>query len=429
MSSKMLFIIFGLCSVLALAICMVVVIFVTKLETTEGTYEFEEVSPLMESSYTPDVDYLNRLLANATDENKVFITHTNDFSISRTDDGENSSETASTLINRWLTGITDRVNNSLPTYEAGEFGKESELPMTALKQADVTEFNVQIGTRNSETDELENGEYYYFDITLDMFAEDVPNCQTNADVFFEITEEIGNFLNSETNVETKSISIKGRVNGVTEQIDYLTFERVCDCTFTVGENEDYNNFAQDEVYSFEYTVSEKFDFSYAGIEFTEDTVYLSLNEDTALGVSAVLNDYAEYEVSFKSSDESRVTIDEQGYAKGLELSDQPVEITVTLEYLGNTYTDTCLVYVTEPVEKIKISDTQLNLSVGDTATLTAELTPDDATIKDIIWLVEGDCVEVEDGKVTAINEGSATVIAVSKDGFFRASCQITVKGA
>ena len=69
--------------------------------------------------------------------------------------------------------------------------------------------------------------------------------------------------------------------------------------------------------------------------------------EAMLSVNAVIENDSDYKVSFTSSDSSVVTVDEMGYIKGIKSSNSPVTITVTLEYLGEKFTDECTVNVTE----------------------------------------------------------------------------------
>ena len=59
----------------------------------------------------------------------------------------------------------------------------------------------------------------------------------------------------------------------------------------------------------------------------------------------LIDDDSEYTVEFISSMDDVVSVDEMGYIKGLKNTDVPTTITVKLNYLGETFTDTCIVYV------------------------------------------------------------------------------------
>lgn len=424
-NSKKLFIVFGLCSLLALAVCLGVVVAVTLLQTTEGTYDMPETNPLILSSYYPDTDLIDENLEAAKDCAKVHITHTNDFSISRTDGADDAE---SRLIDRWLSGVRDTVKEAMPSYEAGEFGVPSDIPAGKIDRADIKDMKSAIGETDEATGETKNGDCYFYDITLNDGCDAYPDCAQDENVKRAISEKIAGVFDHTVSYKVNSVKIKARADGLTRQLDYLRFERNVTVTLTMGENGDLGGFAAGRTYVFDYTVTDNYDFSFAGISFAEKEVTLAHNEEKALSVNAVLNDYAEYTVAFESSDPDRVSVDEQGYAKGRVLSAEPVKIKVTLTYLGNTYEDTCLVYVTKPVEEISVSDKELTLKKGETATISASLKPADATIGTVIWIAEGDAVKVENGKITAVKEGTADVIAVSEDGNFRATCKVTVEG-
>ena len=71
--------------------------------------------------------------------------------------------------------------------------------------------------------------------------------------------------------------------------------------------------------------------------------------------------------------------------------------------------------------------TVLSIIQGDTETLTATVMPDNATDKTVTW--ESDDPEVatvSEGIVTAVAEGTATIIVTTKDGNKMATCTVTV---
>lgn len=69
------------------------------------------------------------------------------------------------------------------------------------------------------------------------------------------------------------------------------------------------------------------------------------------------------------------------------------------------------------VTEIKISESEINLKVDESATLIATVLPEDATDKEVEWTSENtEIIAVEDGVITAVAPGSAKVICSSKDG-------------
>lgn len=80
---------------------------------------------------------------------------------------------------------------------------------------------------------------------------------------------------------------------------------------------------------------------------------------------------------------------------------------------------------TVAVESVTLNKTELTLEVGDEETLTATVTPDNATNKTVTWSSSNNAVAtVANGKVTAVAAGTATITATA-DGK-SATCTVTV---
>ncbi len=79
------------------------------------------------------------------------------------------------------------------------------------------------------------------------------------------------------------------------------------------------------------------------------------------------------------------------------------------------------------VTGVSLDQTSLTLTVGETATLTATVTPETAGIKAVTWASSDETVaNVADGKITALKAGTATIAVKTSDGGFTASCVVTV---
>lgn len=131
-------------------------------------------------------------------------------------------------------------------------------------------------------------------------------------------------------------------------------------------------------------------------------------------------------VSWKSSDESVVTV-----AKGVitAVAKGTADVTATAN-ADTSKTAVCKVTVvgrgegTQPTN-ITLSKTVLNLGLGETALLSVNVSPDDAVMPVLTWSSSNDTVvEVADGQVTGIGEGTATVTVSA--GALSASCNVTV---
>ena len=79
------------------------------------------------------------------------------------------------------------------------------------------------------------------------------------------------------------------------------------------------------------------------------------------------------------------------------------------------------------VTNITLSSESISLVEGDNETLTATVSPSNATNKKVIWTsTDGSIASVDNGKVTALKPGKTTIKATSDDGGKTATCQVTV---
>ena len=82
-----------------------------------------------------------------------------------------------------------------------------------------------------------------------------------------------------------------------------------------------------------------------------------------------------------------------------------------------------------PVTSVSLNKTELTLEKGKSETLTATVSPSNATDKAVSWQSSNTAVATvdQDGKVTAVNLGNATITVTTKDGSKTATCSVTVK--
>ena len=81
-----------------------------------------------------------------------------------------------------------------------------------------------------------------------------------------------------------------------------------------------------------------------------------------------------------------------------------------------------------PVTGVSLDESSITLDVGGNQTLTATVTPEDATNKKVRWSSDNEAVATvsEDGVVTAVAGGTAVITVTTLDGLFTASCTVTV---
>lgn len=82
-----------------------------------------------------------------------------------------------------------------------------------------------------------------------------------------------------------------------------------------------------------------------------------------------------------------------------------------------------------PVSGISLNKTAIELSKGQTETLVASVTPDNASDRKVYWSTSNSSIATvsSSGVVTAKGQGTTTITATTRDGSFTATCQVTVK--
>ncbi|MBP5466618.1 MAG: Ig-like domain-containing protein, partial [Clostridia bacterium] len=128
-------------------------------------------------------------------------------------------------------------------------------------------------------------------------------------------------------------------------------------------------------------------------------------------------------ISWKSSESSVATVSADGKVNAVGAG--TAEITVTESEEGKTAT--CTVTVIIPVSEICLSDSSKQLYEGDVFNLSAEIVPDNATRKTIVWSSSVPAVATvsDNGTVSALSGGSAVIRATAYNGVY-AQCDLSV---
>lgn len=100
-----------------------------------------------------------------------------------------------------------------------------------------------------------------------------------------------------------------------------------------------------------------------------------------------------------------------------------------LRNLGIGYTTASVAPEVVSVTGVKLDQTTLTLNTGESAQLTATVSPSNATNKNVTWSSNNSNVSVTGGKVTAKTAGSAIVTVTTADGGYTAQCNVTVNAS
>ena len=162
-----------------------------------------------------------------------------------------------------------------------------------------------------------------------------------------------------------------------------------------------------------------------GVSVTPTSLTLNLGETQSLTATVTPSNAADKSVTWSSSNTSVATVSSSGVvtAKGGGTA------TVTVTTNDGGWTASCAVTVNVPVTGVSLNKTTLTISEGDTQTLTATVTPSNATDNTVSWSSDNASVATVTtaGVVIAKAAGTAIITVTTHDGAKTASCAVTVK--
>ncbi len=166
-----------------------------------------------------------------------------------------------------------------------------------------------------------------------------------------------------------------------------------------------------------------------------ETITLDMNEtELFIGESQTLiatvkpDDAKNKTLKWSSSDEAIAQVNENGVINALAEG----IVTITAEAMdGSNIKATCKVSVKSiKAESLTLDKTEANLFIGESLALIATIAPENATNKAIRWSSSDENVAKvdENGKVSALADGTATITVETTDGNeLKATCTVTVK--
>ena len=132
-----------------------------------------------------------------------------------------------------------------------------------------------------------------------------------------------------------------------------------------------------------------------------------------------------YNISFEPADARIAAVNANGVVTGVSAGE--TTITVTTEDGG--FTGACAINVyNQAVTGVTIEPSEAELTVGSSTKLTATVLPENASNKNVVYSVDDESILSvdQDGNVTGLSAGTATVTVTTEDGGFSASAEITV---
>ncbi len=281
-------------------------------------------------------------------------------------------------------------NGKVTAVKAGECVIMAKTDNGSIAYCSVTVNEGVNGIKISERElEIKVGEIYEMDVTFE------PNEPSNK-----------NFTWASSRPDVATIDSKGNLKGIAGGVTVVT------CT------SEEHNFVDYCI----VTVIEEV------TEVTLNEHYYRLGKDRTFRLIATVSGLTatNKDVTWRSSNPSVVSVDENGRIRGLEYGEATIYCTATD---GSGAEDFCEVVVCELVTKIDLDVTYITLIQGHSFTLTAKVSPNSATYKEVLWTSDDNNIAIvnQKGTITALNPGSTTIRATADDsGKVSSVCYVNV---
>ena len=163
---------------------------------------------------------------------------------------------------------------------------------------------------------------------------------------------------------------------------------------------------------------------------TLDSKKLQLNTGSTITLTPTIfpSNATNQSVTWKSNNTKIATVDLDGVITGIKNG----KTIITVTTVDGKKTAKCVVTVkTAPIIKvtgINLDAENISMNVGDSDILTVTITPDNATNQNVTWISSDESIVTvnSEGEIEGLKPGDATIIATTKDGNKKATCEITV---
>lgn len=334
---------------------------------------------------------------------------------------ENLSDSEDVKIKNILVNKPDGSSYNATFYLRMEAKNESEIP------DDVNKIKNFITDRNSSIpSDAEIGKYLDLSLLASYIAKDINGTYSRTVGINDLKDNVqyvtisipDNLRQTQANTVRSYYMI--RVHG-DEISNVQCTQNGNTLTFIADKFSTYAIAYKDTYYAPSYPVT--------GIKVSLDTLTLTKKDETAQLTAEVTPSYADNKrVTWQSSDEKVATVDENGKVTAVGNG----TATITATSVSGSYTATVSVTVKIPVEIQKLTieaEKETLTKIGESTELKVKIEPENADLQKLIWKSDNEKVATtdENGKVTAVGNGTAEITVTTEDGKITASIMITVK--
>ena len=163
-----------------------------------------------------------------------------------------------------------------------------------------------------------------------------------------------------------------------------------------------------------------------GISLNKTTLNIKEKTSETLNVQFNPTNATNKKITWRTSNKNVATVDEFGKVTGVSAGNA----TITAVSNDGGYVGRCEVQVeaiSKKVTSVSLDKTELKIVAGEETMLKAIINPNYAENQNITWeSSDKKIVTVQDGKITALNPGTAEIKVITEDGNKEAICKVTV---
>ncbi len=397
------------------------------------------------------VEYLYKVIDKALTDKPKYENYKN-FDLNNDTLNTTANEKTKSVISYASGGLISYLDSNLE-MSSGDFGEEiaDKINLPQISSDDVIDFNCdyiyyscQSCNAENETElpscEICGGIYPYnmkyrdeYTVTLTIAASDDIlknnfNKRTTEEAIALCGDAIYGFAQIKNlNTVYDELIITYKADRLTDNLTFLEYSKKMKISTDTNLIGKFSSLGAINI-SFEMTELNGYNFTWANLELSEKEIVVEPKDKGNLLANLTCSDPLSATVTWLSSDESIVAVDNEGYYNATDKTGE-AKIIASFEFGGKIYKDECTVKVKYSVESSKMSEKNIELSVGETKQLSVAVSPKNATIQTVKWYTENEDIATvdENGVVTAVSSGTVIIYSLTDDGYFKSSCEVTVK--
>ena len=341
-------------AILLIAICFGSIALYLKNERSKPIFELPELDPVPSVTALPTkeaavIDYVLRLYDAAVTADDVEGAWHTDVHL-----GELQTPFAAAdndLVQYIRAQAGGQVASFYPSASELLMSEVTDVPQLPLTTTDVIAFSAAQG-RRAEDGTVSEDDFYFIDFTIDPQSVDTTAMKESA-VYQRIVELLAPAMTIEScDIRTLGVTMNCRINRTTDELHTVTITKQYQIDAGVQLTDLYRALSETGAgaVSLQYETVEFINFNHYAAVFTERQIAVKKNDMKALPASVTVHSTAtkeDYKLTFDVSVDDVLEIDQDGVMTVEENYDEPVIVTMTLEYDGHVYTDQLTVYITE----------------------------------------------------------------------------------